>query len=40
MKRDMAALLLNICREALKRNIDKKFINPIYSRSDIPIPSQ
>src|SRR2546430_11883943 len=34
---DMATLLLNTYQEAFKRNIDKKFINPIYFKSDIPI---
>jgi len=36
----VAALLLNTCQEALKRNINKKFINPTYSESDIPIPGE
>jgi len=33
----MAVFLLNICREVLKCNIDKKFINPIFFKSDILI---
>ena len=37
MKGDVADILLDICREALKRNIDKKFMNPIYLKSDILI---
>ena len=36
----MAALLLNTCREALQRNVDKKFMNPTFSESDIPIPGE
>jgi hypothetical protein len=40
VKGDVAALLLDTCREALKRNVDKKFMNPTYPRSDIPIPGQ
>ena len=37
---DVAALLLNTCQEALKRNVDKKFMNPTYSESDILIPGE
>ena len=37
---DVAALLLNTCREVFKCNIDKKFINPIFSESNIPIPGK
>ena len=40
MKGDVAGILLDICREALKRNIDKKFMNPTYSKSDILIPGE
>jgi hypothetical protein len=40
MKGDVASILLNTCREALKRNVDKKFMNPTYSKSDIPIPGE
>ena len=36
----MTILLLNTYQEALKRNIDKKFINLIFSKSDIFIPSE
>jgi hypothetical protein len=31
---------LDTCREALKRNVDKKFMNPTYPQSDIPIPGE
>ena len=37
---DVAALLLNTYQEALKRNVDKKFMNPTFSESDIPIPGE
>ena len=37
---DVAVLLLNTCQEALKRNVDKKFMNPTYSESDILIPGE
>jgi hypothetical protein len=40
IKSDVANILLNTYREALKRNIDKKFINPTYSKSDILIPGE
>ena len=40
MKGDVAGILLDTCREALKRNVDKKFMNPTYSKSDIPIPGE
>jgi hypothetical protein len=31
---------LDTCREALKRNVDKKFMNPTFPNSDIPIPGE
>ena len=37
MKGNIAILLLDIYREALKRNINKKFINLIFSKSNISI---
>jgi hypothetical protein len=37
IKGDVAGILLNIYRKALKRNIDKKFINPTYLKSNISI---
>jgi hypothetical protein len=40
IKGDIANILLSTYREALKRNIDKKFINLIYPRSDILIPGE
>jgi hypothetical protein len=40
VKGDVAALLLDTCREALKRNVDKKFMDPTYPQSDIPIPGE
>ena len=40
MEGDVAALLLNTYREVFKRNIDKKFINPIFFKSDILILSE
>ena len=33
-------MLLNTCQETLKRNVDKKFMNPTFSESDIPIPGE
>jgi hypothetical protein len=40
VKGDIATLLLHTCQEALKRNVDKKFMNPTYPHSDIPIPGE
>ena len=33
-------MLLNTCQETLKRNVDKKFMNPTFAESDIPIPGE
>jgi hypothetical protein len=40
VKGDIVTLLLYTCQKALKRNVDKKFINPIYPYSDIPISGE
>jgi hypothetical protein len=40
VKEDITTLLLYTYQEALKRNVDKKFINPIYPYSNIPIPNK
>src|SRR2546423_14592725 len=37
---DIATLLLNECRDALKRNVDKKFMTPTYPGSDVEIPGE
>jgi hypothetical protein len=37
VKGDIVTLLLYTCRAALKRNVNKKFITPIYLESDICI---
>jgi hypothetical protein len=39
-KGDIAALLLDECRDALKRNMDKKFMTPTYPESDVEIPGE
>jgi hypothetical protein len=38
VKGDIATFLLYICRAALERNVDKKFMTPMYLESDICIP--
>jgi hypothetical protein len=40
VKGDIATLLLNECRDALKRNVDKKFMTPTYPGSDAEIPGE
>jgi hypothetical protein len=40
VKGDIATLLLYTCQEAFKRNVDKKFMNPIYPHSNISIPGE
>jgi hypothetical protein len=40
IKDDIITLLLEICQKALKRNVNKKFINFTFLNSDISIPDE